>query len=614
MSEKSTSQTPQSPQTPQTPPPDMASSPVDEQSTPEVITIDQLPKTPSTSVQLQDILVQLDSRSAKTQGLALEHLRQTLDFRVSILDPLHIKSKLINDLHTALLKLKPLTRKDLHKQLYCVGALMRESARDVTISKDGDAKIKYKPLDIAVIVVTLPLYLKFIRLGTHESPALPLFMYDIDSGLYTRNEDIIDMALLQFQPGLTIKNSEEVRRQIRIQSEIKPEHNNPQIANVKNGMFDIVTKQLTPYTPDLINIRKIETPYNEHAAHPQFPNNWTFEGWLAEQFTDETERKFMWQLIQFLPLVGRAKGVFVLMFDQLGNTGKGMFQDILQNLTGSSNTGNSTMVKLNSQFGLAPVFDKTLIISGENDATYMADNGNLKNVATGDIVSVEPKGKDAFAARCTALMVFASNSMPRFGKMDAGVKRRVRVQEFRVSYTGRVDHAIREQYIKDHNFLEYLLYKALNQPFEPEIVDSESSQALKKEIELSSNFAYDYVINRLNTFPGKRIPYNIIFADAEAYAVANGRKFGFEQNNFVREVTAELRKAGRLFETKPARFNTMTKEDYDWFYNFRITVPNSQTGIWQMYSSMGPRLSKSQRGIIFTDEPPVNEFEDVSDT
>lgn len=562
----------------------------------------------NTLMQLHETLTNLTADSKKKQAFALEQLRQTLDFRAAVLDSSRIPNDLTNALHTALLKFQPDTRTHLHRQLYCVGALMRESTREVTLTKDGDTKIKYKALDIATIVVTLPLYLRFIRLGTHESVALPLFMYDLASGLYTRNEDIIDMALLQFQPGLTIKNSEEVRRQIRIQSAIKPEHSDPQIANVKNGMFNIVTKELQPYTPDLINIRKIETTYNPTSQHPVFANGWTFEGWLDEQFTDDNEKIFMWQLIQFLPLVGRAKGVFVLMFDQLGNTGKGMFQDILQNLTGSANTGNSTMVKLNSQFGLAPVFDKTLIISGENDATYMADNGNLKNVATGDTVSVEPKGKDAFAARCTALMVFASNSMPRFGKMDAGVKRRVRVQEFRVSYTGRVNHAIRDEYIKDQNFLEYLLFKALNQPFRPEIVDSDSSQALKREIELSSNFAYDYVINRLNTFPGKRLPYNIIFADAEAYAVANGRKFGFEQNNFVREVTAELRKAGRLFETKPARFNTMTKDDYDWFYNFRSTVPNSQIGIWLPFASMTSRLSKSQRGIIFNDTPPVAEL------
>lgn len=267
------------------------------------------------------------------------------------------------------------------------------------------------------------------------------------------------------------------------------------------------------------------------------------------------------------------------------------------------------MAKLNSQFGVAPIFDKTLIISGENDATYMANNDNLKNIATGDIVSVEPKGKDSFSARCTALMVFASNSMPRFGKMDAGIKRRVRVQEFRISYTGRVNHNVRQKYIKEQAFLEYLLLKALTMPFEPEIVDSNTSLNLKKEIELSSNFAYDYVINRLNTYPGSRIPYNLIFADAEAYATANGRKFGFEQNNFVREVVSELTKLGRSFDVKPARFTSMTESDYNWFYHFRITIPNSQTGVWLPFASMQPRLAKSQRGIIFNDSPPINELD-----
>lgn len=547
---------------------------------------------------IKDLLPKLSDR----QNIA--RLRELLEYRVLTKDPETIKPDLINSLHNALLKFTPSSREEQHLQLSVVGTLLREANREHTLTKSDENKIKYKALDLETIVLALPSFLKFIRLGDHESQNLPLFMYDIDQGLYTRNEDIIDLALLQFQPGLNVRNSEEVRRQIRLQSPIKAEYQNHFTANVKNGMFNILTKELVPYSPDFINIRKIETDYNPEATHPQFPNNWTFESWLNTQFKHHIEQKFMWQLIQFLPLVSRPKNVFVLMFDQLGNTGKGMFQDILQNLTGFANTGNSTMVELNSRFGLAPVFDKTLIISGENDATYMADNGNLKNVATGDLISVEPKGKDAFTARCTALMVFASNAIPRFGKMDAGVKRRVRVQEFTHSYTGNVDHSIRDTYIKDPQFLQYLLKTALNMEFDPNIVDPESSQSLKQEIEVTSNFAYDYVTNRLNGFTGKRLPYNIIFADAEAYALSTGRKFGYEQTGFIREVIAELRKSGRQITVKPMRFGTLTKEDYDWFYNLNISVPNVRTGVWLTFESMKTRLSKSQRGIQF-DSPAI---------
>lgn len=564
---------------------------------------------PNTNTKQEDIVDTIEALAkdleTKLNKRNIARLHDLLETRVQIKDPRPLSTGLVAKLRTLLMEFKPTSRQELHVQLAAMGCLLRDATREQTLTKNGDNKIKYRPLDIETIVLALPNFLHFIRLGDHESQNLPLFMYDIDQGLYTRNEDIIDLALLQFQPGLNTKNSEEVRRQIRLQSPIKAEYQNNFIANVKNGMFNILSKTLTPYTPDLINIRKIETNYNPDAVHPEFPNGWTFESWLTTQFKNPVERQFMWQLIQFLPMVSRPKNVFVLMFDQLGNTGKGMFQDILQNLTGFANTGNSTMVELNSRFGLAPVFDKTLIISGENDATYMADNGNLKNVATGDMISVEPKGKDAFTARCTALMVFASNAIPRFGKMDAGVKRRVRVQEFTHSYTGKVDHNIRDVYIKDQMFLEYLLKTALTMPFEPEIVDPASSKSLKQEIEVTSNFAYDYVINRLSDYKGDRIPYNIVFADAEAYAASTGRKFGYEQTGFIREVVAELRKTGRKLETKPVRFSqkTYTEGDYNWFYNFRLSVPNGQTGIWLSYTQMQDRLKASQRGIIFLNKP-----------
>lgn len=578
-----------------------------------------MPNTETTNKDIVDKITSLADELKKTLTKhKIAQLRDLLELRVQLKDPRILDKGLVAELHALLMSFKPQCREELHTQLSAVGCLLRDVNREQSLTKNGDNKIKYRPLDLETIVLALPNFLRFIRLGDHESQNLPLFMYDIDQGLYTRNEDIIDLALLQFQPGLNVKNSEEVRRQIRLQSPIKAEHQDFYTANVKNGMFNILTKELIPYSPDLINIRKIETDYNPEATHPVFPNGWTFESWLNTQFKNDIEQKFMWQLIQFLPLVSRPKNVFVLMFDQLGNTGKGMFQDILQNLTGFSNTGNSTMVELNSRFGLAPVFDKTLIISGENDATYMADNGNLKNVATGDMISVEPKGKDAFTARCTALMVFASNAIPRFGKMDAGVKRRVRVQEFTHSYSGKVDHNIRDLYIKDKTFLEYLLKTALNMPFESEIVDPVSSKKLKQEIEITSNFAYDYVVNRLNGYPGKRLPYKVIFADAEAYATSTGRKFGYEQTGFIREVVAELRKSGRVIETKPLRFSrsTFSEADYNWFYNFRLSVPNGQTGIWLNYEQMKNRLDVSQRGILFNSDPipiPDEETDTKSD-
>lgn len=82
-----------------------------------------------------------------------------------------------------------------------------------------------------------------------------------------------------------------------------------------------------------------------------------------------------------------------------------------------------------SNFALADLPGKSLVISTEQPATYMQASHKLNAVISGEPVRVERKYADAFQFRPTAKVLWAMNELPRVDAGD-GLFRRVKVVRF----------------------------------------------------------------------------------------------------------------------------------------------------------------------------------------
>jgi P4 family phage/plasmid primase-like protien len=147
-------------------------------------------------------------------------------------------------------------------------------------------------------------------------------------------------------------------------------------------------------------------------------------------------------------------------------SGKTVFLNILESLVGKENTCCIPLSKFKEKFSLHPLTEKLVDIVGDMptsgaDFSLAAMEGAFKDVISGGIMPCERKFQDAYEARSTARLVFATNSMPRFSDKSNGVWARIRIIPFNVVVRGT---KVENNHIDDDiiaNELPGILNKAL---------------------------------------------------------------------------------------------------------------------------------------------------------
>jgi len=101
------------------------------------------------------------------------------------------------------------------------------------------------------------------------------------------------------------------------------------------------------------------------------------------------------------------------MYDPQGFVGsKSTICNVISWALGEENVGALQKDSLSNQFSLAKVFDKRLVIFGDNKNKNIIRSEKMHLLLGGDIVDVERKGKESFAYRMRSKVLIASNIMP----------------------------------------------------------------------------------------------------------------------------------------------------------------------------------------------------------
>ena len=105
-------------------------------------------------------------------------------------------------------------------------------------------------------------YIKFILFDLEENTRLS--MYVGSEGIYTSNTQYIKRVISWLEPKLNDRHANDVIYHLTNDAEIRPSTVNRYLIPVKNGIFNLKTKQLEPFNSDYVFTSKIATPYNPH--------------------------------------------------------------------------------------------------------------------------------------------------------------------------------------------------------------------------------------------------------------------------------------------------------------------------------------------------------------
>ena len=275
-----------------------------------------------------------------------------------------------------------------------------------------------------------------------------------NNGIYDYAQKSIETKMIERIPTLTAQRRTEVMKYLDLICEdIEPSEANYIAFN--NGIYDIVTDTMIPYTPDIILTNRINHNYNVSAYN---------------QLTDTTLDKLACNDNEVRALLEECIGYCFYRRNELGKAfiltgdkanGKSTFLDLIKYILGDSNISALDLRELGDRFSTAMIFGKLANIGDDIGDEFMQGNAVsiFKKIVTGNRIKAELKGKDPFEFNPYVKLLFSANDMPRMRDKTGAVLRRLVMIPFNATFTK--DDADYDPFIKykliTEDSIEYLI-------------------------------------------------------------------------------------------------------------------------------------------------------------
>lgn len=280
-------------------------------------------------------------------------------------------------------------------------------------------------------------------------------------GIYISNQNYIENAMVR-TGGATLNSSKrtEVLKylNIKILKNASTLYHEDLIA-FENGVLDLNTGELLPFSPDYIILNKIP---------------WNYVPGAYDQVTDDTLNRICSgnQEIRMLleEMVGycfyrsnKFRKSFILTGK--GKNGKSTFLKMLRyalDKDSDDNVSSLDLNDLNDRFSKVRLYGKLANIGDDISEDDLHGKGIsiFKKAVTGEAFTVEFKGQDGFDMKSYATLIFAANTIPRFsGSGLTAIKDRLVIIPFEARFTKDGDN-YNPNIIKDlmsKSAIEYLV-------------------------------------------------------------------------------------------------------------------------------------------------------------
>lgn len=463
---------------------------------------------------------------------------------------------------------------------------------ETRLTRTSDAQgnpLPAKKLPIGTITKILQALAAFKMIGATETES-SLYLYNPLEGIYEERPHFIGRLVNAITPEAMQRDRTEVMNRISDSLDISDITKNENLAVLKNGIFDVEKHKLLPFSSKYTFVTKTDAVWDENATEePVFgENGWTLSKALNTYFDGQRDEiTAFFYACQNAILTNRPSKAFVYFYSKAGQTGKGTLTQLLINLVGKRNAGSANIETIESRFGLASVYDKALIYGNENDEP-MTKNGsnNLKNLSTGDGITVDRKGISAITVSPTPLVVQSMNTEPNFAIYNGGIKSRARIFVFEHSFVdaGDEDSRVKSEYISSPKLLKWLTHKVLSMDVPDRIPNFKASLAATDEAQSRAFDIYDdWITDRFETFKGTEFPIKALFLDFNAWRKENDDDMSenISKIKFSKELRNHL--------------------GVDWIYDAkhgRASVSDQTIADLARYASMAPDAKRYKENFI----------------
>lgn len=257
-----------------------------------------------------------------------------------------------------------------------------------------------------------------------------------DGGIYKSGYRFIESKMVELIPTLKANHRVETLKYLEI---ITPEETQVADANLiafRNGLYDLATDELLPFSPDHVITNMIPWDYNPEAY---------------SELCDKTLNKISCQDDEIRALLEECIGYCFFRQNELsksffltgsGSNGKSTFLDMVKNVLGRPNYVSLDMDELGERFSTTTMFGKLANIGDDISDEFLQGKviAQFKKIVSGNDIKAENKGQDAYFFKPTVKLLFSANEIPRMrNKGFEAIKRRLVIIPFNAKFSKNDD-------------------------------------------------------------------------------------------------------------------------------------------------------------------------------
>ena len=230
------------------------------------------------------------------------------------------------------------------------------------------------------------------------------------NGIYEQGDEQIEAAMIEHIPKLKQAQRKEVLSYLNLLVKKESGVADANYIAFKNGVLNIADGSFNEFSPEYVITNKIPHNYVPDAQSD------LLDGVLRKlACNDETVENLLLQSIGYcFYRRNELRKSFFLLGEK--RNGKSTFLDMVGTLLGEDNTSNLDLCEIGDRFRTAELTGRLANIGDDINDEWVSNTATFKKVVSGDVVTVERKGKDPFKLRSFAKFFFSANSLPRLGR------------------------------------------------------------------------------------------------------------------------------------------------------------------------------------------------------
>ena len=240
-------------------------------------------------------------------------------------------------------------------------------------------------------------------------------LYIYKDGIYECGDEYIEATMIEHIPTLSQSKRKEVLAYLNLLVKQESGLADANLIAFNNGVLNVIDDSFSEFSPEYIITNKIPHNYNPNAE-----NELLNKVMLKLACGDETVLKLLYQAVGYcFYRRNELRKSFWLLGEK--RNGKSSFLDMVQTLLGEVNVSNLDLCDIGDRFRTAELSGKLANIGDDISDEWLSNTATFKKVVSGDVVTIERKGKDPAKLRSFSKFFFSANSLPRLGKgKDSG--------------------------------------------------------------------------------------------------------------------------------------------------------------------------------------------------